>query len=397
MSEINTRKRGSKWEYRFEGAKISGERKQLTKGGFRTKKEALEAGTKALSEYNNAGFHFSPSEISFSDYLDYWMENYCALNLKRTTYTNYLKKVDLHLKPALGQYKLKALTPAVLQAFINMKFNAGYSRNTLAVVKGVLSGSLSYAVEPSAFIQSNPMLMVKLPSMRAEAKVPTRKKQKHIITKEQMQQILERFPEGTSQYIPLLLAYHCGLRLGETFALTWDDVNFDNKTIDINKQVQEKENCWTFENPKYDSSRLIKADSVLLDILKAAKVKQERFRDFYGEHYTKLFIDDKRRLNTTGEGEEIQLINCRENGTYIQPRVMQHCGRIVHYQLGLKDYDYHSLRHTHTTMLLEAGANPKDIQHRLGHKSLDITLQVYAHVTEKMQDDTISILESILK
>ena len=85
MSEINVRKRGQKWQYQFEAAKIEGKRKQITKSGFNTKKEALDAGVKALAEYNNSGLHFEPSEISMSDYLDYWLENYVELNLRTNT------------------------------------------------------------------------------------------------------------------------------------------------------------------------------------------------------------------------------------------------------------------------------------------------------------------------
>ncbi len=114
MAEVNTRKRGTKWEYYFEAAKINGKRNKISKSGFRTKKVALEAGTKALAEYNYAGMHFIPSEISFHDYLDYWMKEYCIINLKDTTVANYKKKIKLHIKPELGKYKLKALTPAVL-------------------------------------------------------------------------------------------------------------------------------------------------------------------------------------------------------------------------------------------------------------------------------------------
>lgn len=76
---------------------------------------------------------------------------------------------------------------------------------------------------------------------------------------------------------------------------------------------------------------------------------------------------------------------------------MQHCSRVIHYQLGFEKFDFHSLRHTHTSMLLEAGANPKDVQHRLGHKNINVTMQIYTHVTKKMQDNTIKILDSIFK
>lgn len=185
--------------------------------------------------------------------------------------------------------------------------------------------------------------------------------------------------------------------LAEAFALTWDDIDFENNIIDINKQIQMDEQIkkWTFSEPKYDSFRKIKCDSIMMSILAEEKIKQERAKEYYAEHYSQLYVNKKRQL--CFEGKPINMVISRENGTYIQPRVTQHLGRIVHYKLGYKEFDFHSLRHTHATILLEAGANPKDVQDRLGHKSIEITMQIYAHVTLKMQNDTISILESIPK
>jgi len=395
MGELNYRKRGLKWEYRFEGATIDGKRKQISKGGFRTKNECMVAGTKALAEYNNSGFAFTPSEISFSDYLDFWMSQYCKVNLKNTTCDNYERKIRLQIKPALGAYKLKALTPAALQSFINTKFNEGYSRNTLSVLKGLLTGCLGYAVEPLGYIQTNPAHSVKLPSMRAKAKIPTRGKTKAIITEAQMAAILARFPEGHSCHIPLLLAYRCGLRLGEAFALSWDDVDLDARTIDINKQVQMQNKYWTFSDPKYDSFRTIKIDPIMLRALSATKKRAEENKTVYRECSMQLFVNDKKQLNTDGEGLPVNMVCCREDGSYAQPRIMMHCGRVIHYELGIPDYDYHSLRHTHATMLLEKGANIKAVQQRLGHKNIDITLQIYTHVTNQMEDAAVKILELI--
>lgn len=391
MASVNTRKRGQKWQYQFEAATIDGKRKQITKSGFKTKKEALDAGTKALAEYNNCGFSFVPSEISFNDYLDFWIKEYAKVNLKTTTVDNYEKKIRLYIKPKLGIYKLKSLSPAILQTFINEKFNEGFSRNTLLVLKGILSGSLNYAVEPLGYIKFSPMAAVRLPLQRAIPKTPTRKKEKHIITEEQFNNIIERFPYGSSCYLPLQLAYRCGLRLGEAFAITWDDIDFKNKRLDINKQVQYKNKYWYFTPPKYDSYRVIDLDDNILDILKKYKQQQRKDKIYYGEHYTNLKTNEKNQINEF-EGTEVNLINIRENGTYIQPRVMQHCFRIIHYKLGYKELDYHSLRHTHATMLLSAGANIKAVQERLGHKKLDLTLGVYTHVTEEMREQTLEIL-----
>lgn len=391
MSTINTRKRGNKWQYQFEAATINGKRKQITKSGFRTKKEALEAGAKALAEYNNCGLSFVPSEISFNDYLDYWLKEYAEVNLKETTVANYTKKINLYIKPELGIYKLKSLTPAILQNFINKKFNEGFSRNTLIVLKGILSGSLNYAVEPLAFIKFSPMAAVRLPLARAVPDTPTRKKEKSIVTEDEMNTILERFPFGHSCYLPLQLAYRCGLRLGEAFALTWEDIDFINKTLTINKQVQNQNKFWTITDTKYKSDRVIDLDNEMLMILDKYKTLQNKSKEFYAEYYTQLKINSLNQINDS-KGEDIHLINVRENGTYIQPRVMQHCSRIIHYKLGFKNFDYHSLRHTHATMLLSAGANIKAVQERLGHKKVDLTLDTYTHVTEEMRKETLEIL-----
>lgn len=391
MASVNTRKRGQTWQYQFEAATIDGKRKQITKSGFRTKKEALEAGTKALAEYNNCGLTFTPSEISFNDYLDYWIKEYAEVNLKETTVDNYCKKIKLYIKPDLGVYKLKSLTPAILQSFINKKFNEGFSRNTLLVIKGILSGSLSYAAEPLKFIKFSPMVAVKLPLARAVPNTETRKKEKIVITQEEFKTIIKRFPLGHSCYLPLQLAYRCGLRLGEAFAITWDDVNFDEKTLNINKQVQWKNKFWYFTDTKYKSDRIIDLDNIMIDILKKYKDISDRAQEYYREHYVQLKVNNLNQINEV-EGVNINLINVRENGTYVQPRVMQHCFRVIHYDLGIKELDYHSLRHTHTTMLLNEGANVKMVQERLGHKKVEITLEIYNHVTDKMRKDAIEIL-----
>lgn len=400
MAELNVRKRGKKWEYRFEGAKIDGKRNQISKGGFRTKKEALEVGTKALSEYNNAGLHFIPSEISLSDYMDYWIESYCRKNLSENTVSNYQKKIKNHIKPALGIYKLKSVPPSVLQEFIYNKFNEGYSRNTLTVIKGILSGAFSYAVEPAGFIKDNPMLMVKLPLKRAKPETPTRTKEREPIPPEQIKAILKRFPEGHSCHIPLQLAYRCGMRLGEVFALSWDDIDFENNKIDINKQVQEYEDketkikYWTFVPPKYDSYRIIDGDPVLMDLLQRTKDQQIKAKEYYAEHYTKLYINSNRQLNTNADGEEIQMVNTRENGTYIQPRVTQHLGRVVHYQMNYPEFEFHSLRHTHATMLINSGIPYPAVQERLGHAKIQMTIK-YTHPTEDMRSKIVDLMGKI--
>ena len=94
MGQLRTRKRGSTWQYSFETAPVNGKRKSISKGGFRTKAEALAAGTTAMNEYNSSGQTFTPTEVSVSDYLDYWFENYCKMDLKYNTQLGYLYQLS---------------------------------------------------------------------------------------------------------------------------------------------------------------------------------------------------------------------------------------------------------------------------------------------------------------
>lgn len=403
MATVHARKRGNKWEYRFEAASVAGQRKQICKSGYASKKEAMEAGAKAYSDYTQAGAVFEPNNSSFSDYLDYWLGTYCVTNLKPITLENYKKKIRLYIKPKLGKYMLSSLSFAVLQEFINYMFNQGYSRNSLTIIKGILSSSLSYAVEPLHYLQSSPMLYVKLPSTRAKPAIPSRSEPHIYIDKGMIEKIFERFPEGSSAHIPLMLGYKCGLRLGEAFGLVWSDIDFEKGTLAVNRQVQwqsgSKEHgngYWYFSEPKYNSFRTISLDNALIDLLKREKQRQDRAAEYYADKYIHLFEgDNSRELNTDGKGVEIYPICRRENGEYIQSRVMQHTSMIIHTQLGCEDFDFHSLRHTHATNLAEAGANPKYVQARLGHKNIQVTMQVYQHTSDTIIEQGNNVLRNM--
>lgn len=102
-----------------------------------------------------------------------------------------------------------------------------------------------------------------------------------------------------------------------------------------------------------------------------------------------------RALLDTGKGEPVFLVNARENGTYIQPRTMTSAARIIHGNLNIPEFTYHSLRHTHATRLMEAGVNPKAIQQRLGYKKLVITMNTYGHATEQMEEELRTAMDKI--
>lgn len=405
MSEINVRKRGQKWQYQFEAAKIEGKRKQITKSGFNTKKEALEAGVKALAEYNNSGLHFEPSEISVSDYFDYWYKNYVVLELKINTQKSYKNYIENHIKPNLGIYKLKSLTPTILQEFINSKYIAGFSKNHLINLMGVLSGALKYAVHPYNFIKNSPMLYVNFPKYE-HSKTDANHK---YIKPDEFEKIINRFPYGSTFYLPIIIGYYTGFRIGETLGLTWDDIDLENRKISINKIIYYNDDTklWYFGTPKTPTStRTIEIGTTLLNILKKYKTDQLQNKLKYGCHYTCVYegievINNKKyrplyslKANIpAGTLKKVEMVCTKEDGEIVTPNSFKYASKVINYGLGIT-FNYHSLRHTHATTLIENGAEIKDVQIRLGHANIETTYNTYVHHTEKMSNNSVEIFEN---
>lgn len=400
MSNVRTRKRGKYWEYEFDAAKVAGKRNRISKSGYKTKAEAVAAGVVAMAEYNSSGIKFIPSEMSYADFLDYWIENYCLITLKKATIDNYKKIIKTHIKPSLGAYKLTSLTTMGLQKFINSKIDAQYSLNTLSVLRSILTGTLQYAVRQN-MLKSNPAREIRIPTKRSTESLQLRSAPHMYLPPDVIEKIFERFPEKHPSHIPIMLGYKCGLRLGEVFAITWDCVDLEKGQIYINKQVQwnKAEQWWFFTNPKYDSFRTIDLDNSLLELLRRERKRQDNDRAYYEDMYQVYYENDVRGLVTSPSQASsvtpIELMLVRQDGSYIQARTMQHASSVIHSQLGVKGFTFHSLRHTHATMLAEAGMPQKYTQQRLGHKDISVTLQYYTHLTDKMSEIGGKILESM--
>lgn len=412
--------KAANWEYRFEAAKIDGKRKHISKAGFKTKKDAEIAGTKALAEYNNAGLTFEPSDMSFADYLDFWFDNYVKSSCKYNTQLAYNQIIEGHLKPALGIYKLKSLTPMVIQEYVNQKFTNGLKKTTLTNIMAVLSGSLKYAVVPANLLQSSPAEYVKYPKVSSDRSETNRT----VISIEDFNKMLERFEKGNPFRYALLIGFYTGLRIGEVFALTWDDIDFKEGTLDVNKLVykrnygvdvrqvmkqkgkKEEKSAWYFGDTKTNASvRKIKIGQTLLDELKEYRKMQLKNQMMYGEYYTQIFKKEEKdekgniiyRLIEIEQSVPVtlplaNLIMRKENGQYSSTDSFKYAARVIHYDLGI-NFNFHSLRHTHATKLIESGISPKSVQKRLGHERIETTLQTYVHNTEAMEQDAVDVFE----
>lgn len=307
---------------------------------------------------------------------------YVELKLKLNTQYNYETTIRIHISPALGIYKLKSLTPEVLQKFVNGKVREGFARQTIEIMMGILNKSLRHAVYPYKYINDNPMQYVEL--MMDTLKKKTREDLK-IQTNDNMRLLFNHITESSDFYIPFHIGMNIGLRVGETCGLEWTKIDFEEKTIEIDQQlVGEKQDngktIWIPASLKTKSGyRTIAVGDNLLDTLRKEKLKQKQNKLKYGEHYY-----------------ESDRVCVKENGQPLTPSTIKYHTRIISQKLNIK-FNYHSLRHTLATKLIESGLPTKTVQKILGHSRAAITEDRYVHLTEKMQRNAADVMDMFTK
>jgi integrase len=418
MAKINVRNRNKdkyykdgrpkkpNWEYRFETASVGGNRVQESKAGFSTKAEAETEGGIAYAAYHSTGRLFEPKKMSVANYLDFWLENAIQKNINygygNNTYLDYESKVRLHLKPAFGKYLLSSLedSPDVIQLWIDDMKRKGYSKSMVSNTLACLSGSLAYAILPLKYIKNNPCNHVHIGKMPVDMKAKAHTE--YICNNNDFEIIMNRFGIDSNFYLALMVPYHLGTRIGETYGFDLlSDINFEKSEISINHQLIKEKKDWFYRPPKYDSYRTIKMGKIIKQILKEEILKRKEDMIKYGQYYMKTYcLPDNSivqfRADMVLPYREIMPLSVKENGEILTPQSFKYCARVVHYELGNSLFHSHCLRHTHGTILAENGAFPKDVMERLGHKDIQTTLNLYIFNTDKMKNNTIEIFEQAL-
>lgn len=392
MSKVNARQRGNRWQYYFEGAKVDGKRQRFVKSGFESRKDALRAGNEALHRYLNGGTVSKPSEMSVSDFSDEWL-GAIRPNRAPATYAHYKDVIERRVKPAVGSFRLRSITSLPLQAILDDMQVQGLRRSTMQFTKNVMTAAFKYAVHPRKYVSESPAQHLVLPRSR------TKPLPKDAITVDTFNRIIKAFPRGSNLYLPAIIAFYTGLRKSEVLGLTWDCVDLDRKTITVQKQLCKHANGWGFGELKTQSShRTIRIGNQLTKRLERQRAQVTRNRVRLGESYTVQHLTRDGGITESYAGNDptpikVYPVCVKENGAIITPNNIEYCMRKVHKELELPNVSFHTLRHTHATLLIEAGANVKSVSVRLGHSDVATTLETYAHVTERMETETVNAFE----
>lgn len=396
----SARQKGGKWYYRITVTNGSNSHKYIERGSYRTKKEALDAGKKAEIALKEGVDLERRKFMSFSFLADEWLEE-SRTKYKETTIYDYKKQMRLYILPILSDYNLSAISYRLCQKVIDQLVADHHSKHLLTNVKGTMNQCFKYAIR-CGYMTSNPAKDVSLPEPRTRAAMMLRStRQSKVVSHQMIHAIFKRFPEGHTDYIPLLLGYRCGLRLGEAFGVFIDDIDFKKKQIHIRRQVQYDTERAThyFTAPKYclpGQGRDVDVDDETLAILKRHVTK---LLDIYRPmNFPAYYLDDNDRLTTEPTKRQVFPINVRfTDGTYISPNTIHHVGRVIHGKDGKidlvdADWDFHALRHTHASECLAAGMSIVSVQNRLGHKNLQTTYRYYIHETEDQATESRDIL-----
>ena len=350
----------------------TGKERRTTRRGFKTMKEAKQAERNLLLDVEENGLPSNQSDgfqvPTFEELASLWLENY-KTTVKPSTFENVRSKVEKMTEEHFKELKLKKITVAYCQrVVIELSKTYVLYNHYLSVINRIFK----YAVLMD-ILDSNPFDKVIKPKSRQT------QRKGNFLTKEELKEFLKLAQTATlSYFFPLVhLMSYTGLRQGEALALKWSDIDFENKKITVDKTAARIKEKQILQTPKTkNSKRVISIDPATLSILKGWKKDQIKIYFKNGKH----FEGDENFIFTNQRGEWVHIHNFIR---YFKRFIADH---------KLKQITPHGLRHTHASLLFSAGVEPKNISDRLGHSTVQITLDLYTHITEEQRTDTVDKL-----
>lgn len=295
------------------------------------------------------------------------------LSIRRGTYLSYVAAVKKFEAHSISDMPVSDVTRSVMKDFFVEQYKNGAAYGTLKFLKAILKQVYEQAVEDDLILK-NPC------GFTLSSIIPAEKKERHPLTENQMIELLEfaKNSEHKDYYSQLVVLAYTGMRVSESCALTVQDIDFSNNLISITKQVTyhspegKKEHVRSIEEPKTKASvRMIPMNAEVREVLRDAVIeaRARRVQPVVNGCSGFLFLRNAEMVRVAKDVDgELNKIVRDYNRTY--KRKLPHITP-------------HMLRHTFCTESIAKGIDPKSVQYMMGHKTSQITMDVYAHVNKK--------------
>ncbi|HDX9549389.1 TPA: site-specific integrase [Bacillus thuringiensis] len=372
------RKVSNGWQYRIKFKDpYTHQYKEKTKRGFKTKKEAQIAASEEEQRILN-GFEIENVPTSLKYFLEDWLKLYKENTVRKNTFILHKRNVEKHIIPYFKNINLKDLKPMMYQNFINHLTDQGYSKGTVKIIHRTMNNAMCKAVSLKK-IGTNPC---------NDVVISNKNQKKEEGLKYMRTEDIPRFLKASYQYNYIYYIFfktliNTGMRKGEAAALQWSDIDFKEQTINITKTLDfhAKMGEELFGDTKTFSSRRT--------IMIPAPLAKDLLNHKKWQNENKLVLQESYK-------HDLDLIFTRTDGNFLPKSTLFNAFSRILKKVNIPSLDIHSLRHTHAVLLLESGANLKYIQERLGHKSIEMTSNVYSHISDKINKDSISEFEKYM-
>ena len=348
----------------------TGKRKQEWISIKGSKKDAEKRLSELLTQLDTGAF-VKPGKITLGEFSQQWLSDYVWPNLSPATARVYELIIKKHLVPALGNVALNRLRPEVIQHYLKEKLGDNLSAKTVRHHYITLHGILQSAVK-WGLLARNP----------GDAVTPPRVKRPELNTwnEDDIHTFLEA-AKDSPYYALFFLALYTGMRRNELLGVRWGDIDFMLGQIHVSRSLcRLRSGEIDFRPPKTASSRrTIDLGPSPILALKEHKEKQRLERVLLG-----MVVKDS------------DLVFSHFDGKPLMPDSVTHAWIKLVRRAGVKPIRLHDARHTHASLMLKQGIHPKIVQERLGHASIQITLDTYSHVAPGLQEAAAKRFDELL-
>lgn len=337
------RKRENGWEYRISYKAPDGSFKQKSRSGYRTKAEAVQAASQA--ELDLADGIVEDKNVTLAEYFEKWYKIHRAPSVSAGTLKHYETATAAIVK-YFDTAKLTKITPSSYQATLN-EMGKHYRKSTLRIIHAKIKACAKYAVM-DRLIKVNFADLAKVTS-----EIEPNPLDKKFLTQTEYLELIKYTKENPYEHrqLQIYLLAVTGMRVGESLGLTWDDIDFQEQQLTINKTWDIYTNAGFAPTKNQQSIRTVPLDNGTIELLQEFKANKWQENEF-----NRLFPVSAH--------------------AYLNKRLKKLIGRPVH---------IHSLRHTYVSYLLTNGIEVLTISKLIGHKDPTITLNTYSHLLKEKE------------